>query len=258
MGNTPFKKGDLIVWNKRLAYDLQVLVRATDMTPKRLFESLLKDKVDGLNYDYFAGLLTGGRRKVSIPLIDSIHEVCFQEWPGVKDIYDRHKGQHRDGYVEIPQEIKDRIKAEIERTNVSVNKLLKIHNIKRIKASIIMANVSGNTKKGYIPNFEKVLELYESVGTYKGAKKSPVQRFKDDYEPITEEQLRKLRSVQGVLLPGKIFDLVPDQGRLESIDSTEIARWLQKGGRAKREHVERVLQACHEVMRDICKTFESD
>ncbi|MFY0689059.1 MAG: hypothetical protein JXQ90_17950 [Cyclobacteriaceae bacterium] len=235
---------DQVNWNRDLANDLKLAVQATKLPPRKLLDDCA-DIPEGLDKELLIALLGSFKGNVSKSHVDYIYAICQEKSKADQFVRIRKKK-----YTIIPQDKRDQILSEIQRTGVSISVLLKIAGLRNIAPNIVSKVANGKQQKALEADIDKVLELYALRPDKIIVTQAIYKKLAESYEPISEEHFIRLKKMNELgLLPGNIFSIRKDIP--EHLNAAMISSWINKEDqKANLKDVESVLTACEEILKE--------
>ena len=245
-------------------------MKETGLSLRELFAAR-NDHPEGFNWKYIHAYLQPGRKVFAKGRYDYIIRVC-----------EENKGK---GYIPISEDVKQRILSEVERTGISIYRLLRKRPYAqgvspKVSAATVHSWLQGKTQKALPGAMEYVFSMYarlpdKSIPTqyantgkkampmqpekkpYKGKGDYPIEekeykRYKDlrqtSLKPISIKQLERLRYYRDRyrFLPSKILKVVREPPPA-GLNQYMISSWLNGGTKtAAPELIKWVLKRCEE------------
>lgn len=186
----------------------QLLV--TKLTPRQLLKEQ-KDAPEGLDADFIVRLLSGEMESVSVVIIEYFEALCEKEKAEAierktarrkasktpkKKAFRDHKSKIqrkdiRNQYESIPDEKRQHLLSEIQRTGVSVDHIAYESDLDDIIPTQIRLVARGKQKKALMKHVDEIIRLYALKPGIDKSRKFPLPL---GYRAVTEEDITILKS----------------------------------------------------------------
>ena len=203
----------------------------TGLSPRKLVQQT-KDLPAECDAAFLVGVLSGEIREVSKDLYNNLKRILEDEKDETKRM------------VPVTQKYIDHINAEIERTGIKLQRVLKMFNIRKPASVTVYKWIEGKIKKANTSHLCLLYDLYSKLPDG------------EHHLPIDEESKIKLQRFRDIgLLPGFIFSLRKDcPGYL---NASIISSWLNKENRrADPNDVGWMLDTCKEILEETLALYK--
>lgn len=166
----------------------------------------------------------------------------------------------KSGYIDVTQDIINTIKSEIDRTQVSAQRMLKGKKEARdigLTSGIIYSWIGGRSKTAKQSHIDLAIKLWKAIPDADYSITMDKSRQKDELQPIPKDIHSKLKKIQKLtgLLPSRIFKLRDDVPQY--LTSNMVGQWLNvKNYRANPKHVHWVILACKETLKEAVDSLD--
>lgn len=250
-----------LLWGIQQAHELKKQVQNTKMTPSELLKSR-DDLPENLNKSLLLSLLQGEPLSVSAHTVEYLYKIC-------EEYTQSDKFTDKSNITEIHQRDRDALKSEMNRTGLSLARIITINKHQHLISGDTLYRIANNRQKRCnVEHVKAVLEWYSKIPDkqekteFQTAIKRPLAkeevRIKHDLIlPISEKDLSKLKKIHSNtgMLPSAIFK------RLEApdhINAAMVSRWIRHPRKALPEDIKWLISSCEKLLVQALKSIPED